>query len=218
MATAADLLTSVRTASDQPVTGPVDDPMILEFLNEEYPLVRRELALIAPDLFASESGDLVVATGANEIDVSGLTNLDLIFEVKLLEGTNYVPFEQAGEAPQLSTTRCWRRRGMSGAGTVIEIYPVVKGPGTYRVRYMATAPALITTGGGSPNTVLMPPGSERILIESAAARVRDKLERDYSMNLRERDRALKEFARQMQVRGYVIKGRGRGARHAHWHW
>jgi hypothetical protein len=202
VATAADIVTSVRTCTDQDVAGPVSDAMILALVNEEYPLVRRMVARIAPDLFASESGDLPVASGANEIDVSGLANLDLIFEVKRLCGTVYLPFDEAGEAPQLSADLCWRRRGISGAGTVLEVYPVASAAGTYRVRYMATAAALAGSG-----PVLLPPGAERVLVESAAARVRDRLERDYSLNLAARDKALREFAAQMGRIGYVIKGR-----------
>jgi hypothetical protein len=211
VSTAADLVTSVRAATDQVVSGPVDDPTILGFLNDEYPVVRRLVAQLVPDLFASESGDLVVASGASEIDVSGLANLDLIFEVKRLSGSSYLPFDQAGEAPQISIDRVWRRRGMSGAGTVIEVYPTTSAPGTYRVRYMATAAPLITTGGGSPNTVLLPAGGERVLVEAAAARVRDRLERDYTFNYRARDEALGQLAISLQQQGYVIKGRsGRG--------
>lgn len=200
MATAADIVTSVRMATDQDVSGPVSDAMILAFANEEYPLVRRMVATFASDLFASESGALTVAAGAVEIDVSGISSLDVIFEVKRLNGIRYRNVDVAGPDPEGAFTLVWRRRGMSGTGTAIELYPAAAAPGTYKVRYMATAPALAGSGA-----VLLPAGAERVLVEATAARVMQRLERDYSFHIRARDLALKELRGQLQPQNYVIQ-------------
>src|SRR6185436_17103684 len=153
MATAATVLASVRAGTGQVYadgSGPVTDAQILAWANEEYPLARRLVALICPDRFRTVSSALVVASGAVEIDVSGLSGLDTIFEVtRLAEGgaspARYFSVDQAGPDPEASPRRCWRRRGESGAGAAVELFPVAMAPGTYRVHYMATAPDLTGT-------------------------------------------------------------------------
>jgi hypothetical protein len=203
VATAADVVTSVRAATGYlQANGPISDATILALANEEYPLVRRMVARVCPDLFATESGTLTVAEGSTEIDVSGVSSLDLIFEVKKLRGTVYRTVDVAGPDPEGSPALCWRRRGMTGSGTAVELYPVAEAPGTYKLRYMATAAALAGSGA-----VLLPPGAERILVESVAARVRARREEDPAVHLRERDRVLKEFTASLGTTNYVVRAR-----------
>ncbi len=202
MATAADIITSVRAATGQVYadgSGPITDAQILLWANELYPLVRRKIAKFAGDLFATNSTAFTVAAGATEIDVSSLTTLDIIFEVKKLYGTVYRTVDEAGPDPEGSGKLVWRRRGMAGSGVVIELYPARVAPGTYKLRYMATATAL--TGSGA---VLLPAGAERILIESVASRVMQRLERDWQFHDRAAAVALDELQSQLGPSLYVI--------------
>jgi hypothetical protein len=205
MATAADIVTSARAATDQVYAdggGPIFDSQILGWANEEYPMVRRMIALQVPDLFATVSAALAVAQGASEIDVSSLTGLDLIFEVTRETSSASGRYRRVSPAPvdpESATELVWRRRGMSGAGAVVELYPATYAPGTYKVRYLATATAL--SGSGVVN---LPAGGERVLVESVCARILDKLHRDYSARLRARDTVLRELLAQWMPRDYSI--------------
>jgi len=199
VSTAADLVTSVRASTDQDVAGPLTDAVILIALNEEYPVVRREIALFAPDLFATESAVLTVASGATEIDVSAISSLDLIFEVKKLIGTKYRTIRRAPADPEGAPFLCWRRRGMTGAGTAVEIYPVAFAAGSYKLRYMATAPALAGSGA-----VLLPAGADRVLVEAAAARARSRSEEDYAFHRQQHDAELARFKAGLTPTGMVV--------------
>jgi hypothetical protein len=207
VATAADIVAGVRDATHQIYAdgaGPVTDAGILRMTNELYPLVRRKIARIVPDWFTTVSADLVVAAGAVEIDVSALTTLDLVFEVRRLQSgssspARYRTVQPAGPDPEGSPVLCWQRRGLAGAGTALELYPVALAPGTYRVRYLATAPTLAGTGA-----VLLPAGGEGILVEEVAGRVKqDKLERDGSGHVARAQKLLKEFAAGMGLQDFV---------------
>lgn len=204
MATGATVISSVRFKTGYTATnGPVTDVAILSAVNEVYPVVRRMVAKAAPDLFATESADLVVAAGATEIDVSAVSGLDTIFEVKRLYGSRYRPLDEAGPDPEASPVLCWRRRGMSGSGAAIEIYPAASAPGTYRLRYLATAADLVAGG-----TVLLPAGGEGILAESAAAELRDRRGEDYSRHIRARDRLFADLKASLTPTGYVTRYQG----------
>lgn len=190
-------MASVRDATHQVYAdgaGPVTDAGILRMSNELYPLVRRKIARIVPDWFTTVTSGLVVASGAAEIDVASLTTLDLIFEVNRLQAGSSAPsryrlVQPAPPDPEGSPILCWRRRGLAGAGTAVELYPVAMAPGTYQVRYLATAPALAGSG-----VVLLPPGGEGVLVEEVAARVKqDKLERDGSGHVRRAKQLLDEL-------------------------
>jgi len=192
----------VRDATDQVYTdgsGPVTDAGILRFANEYYPLVRRKIARIVPDWFTTVQSAMVVASGAAEIDVSAVAGLDLIFEVRRLTGTKYRKVESAGPDAEGSPVLCWQRRGMSGSGAAVELYPAALAPGTYQLRYMATAAALVSGG-----TVLLPAGGEGVLVETVAARVKqDKLERDGSGHVRRAAELLKELCAGLGLTDFV---------------
>jgi hypothetical protein len=193
---------SVRDATDQVYTdgsGPVTDAGILRFANEYYPLVRRKIARIVPDWLTTVSSGLVVAGGAAEIDVSAIASLDLIFELRRLTGTKYRTVLPAGSDPEGSVVLGWQRRGMSGTGAAVELYPSSMAPGTYQLRYMTTAAALAGSGA-----VLLPAGGEGVLVEYVAARVKqDKLERDGSAHIRRAGELLKELAAGLGLTDFV---------------
>lgn len=195
-------MASVRDATDQVYadgSGAVTDAGIYRFANEYYPLVRRKIARIVPDWFTTVQSGLVVASGASEINVSGIAGLDLIFELRRLSGTKYRTVMPAGPDPEGSPVLCWQRRGMSGTGTAVELYPSSMAPGTYQLRFMTTAPALVSGGD-----VLLPAGGEGVLVEYVAARVKqDKLERDGSAHIRRAAELLKELAAGLGLTDFV---------------
>jgi hypothetical protein len=199
--TVADVLASIRGATDQDTQGPITDTLLVLWLNEEYATVRRRIAGFAPSLFTAVSPDLVVTSPATSIDISSLTTLLQILEVQQKQGVTYFSLRPSGPNAEFGALS-WRQRGFPGAGCAVDISPMRQAPGTYRVRYVvAPTPFVI---GTLTAPVLLPAGGERVLIEAVAARVRVREEEDPSAHLAARDAAFDDLRRNLTPRGAVI--------------
>lgn len=187
MTTTAELITSVRGNTFQTDTTRLPDTLIVQWANEEQDAIHRYIASIAPHLFLTVSANLTVASGLSTIDISSLTTLEQIQEVKRLQGSVWKSIRPAGYNPETSSRLCWRQRGASA----IDLFPANQAPGTYRVEYTAGPTALSTS---LPNAVIaLPGGGARVLIEGVSARVRAREEEDPSVHLQWREQAWKDL-------------------------
>lgn len=171
-------------------------------MNEEYRQVTRRLAAFAPDWFSALSADLTVASGANTIDISSLTDLMQILEVQRKHSTDcYRALPAASHNAERGCRLSWRQRGFPGTGCVVELQPARSAPGAYRVRYAAAPTDLAGSGA-----VKLPLGGDQFLVEAVAVRIRMHEEEDPSPHIAARDRAYNDLRNALIPQGYVISG------------
>lgn len=202
MPTLADVLASIRGATDQDVSGPITDDLLVLWLNEEQSKVRRRIAAFAPSLFEAISGDFVVTSPATSIDISSLTSLLKLLEVQQRQGTEYFSIRPAGLNAAIGPL-AYRQRGFPGAGCVIDLFPLRMAPGTYRIRY-TTAGTPFVLANPTGQLVQLPPGGETALVEAVAARVRVRCEEDPSGHLHLQEVAYAELRLGLEPHGGAI--------------
>lgn len=202
MPTLADLLASIRAATDQDVSGPITDDILVLWLNESKAEVRRRIAAFAPGLFEAISGDFVVTSPATTIDISSLTTLLKVLEVQQKQGSVYWGVRPAGLNAEIGPL-AYRQRGFPGAGCVIDLAPARMAPGTYRVRY-TTVDAAFVVASPAGQTLMLPPGGDRVLVEAVAARVRVRCKEDPSAHLRASDEAFADLRSGLEPHGGAI--------------
>jgi hypothetical protein len=200
--TLADLLASIRGATDQDVSGPITDDLLVLWLNEEQGKVRRRIAAFAPALFEAISGDFVVTSPATTIDISSLTTLLKILEVQQKRGADYFSIRPAGLNATIGPL-AYRQRGFPGAGCVIDLFPARMAPGTYRVRY-TTAATPFVLANPTTQVVQLPAGGETALVEAVAARVRVRCAEDPSGHLQLEANAYAELRMGLEPHGGAI--------------
>jgi hypothetical protein len=206
VASFADVEASVRAAVFQEDTGRLPQATILLFCNEEFEELVRRVSDFAPDLWAAVSGDLTVAAGGTTLDISSLTTLLKIQEVQRKESGRYAALDPAGRNAEIfSNGITWRQRGFPGAGCVVELFPPESAPGTYRVRYVAKPSAIVA----GTNPIALPPGGQRVLVESIAARLRAREKEDPSFHLAAREKAFDNLRRSLTPKGTVVQTGGR---------
>lgn len=206
MALFSDLEIGVRAATDMPDTGRLPQSIILAFAQDEYAEVIRRIAEFSPDLYRAISADLVIPDGGTSIDISTLTDLMQIQEIQWKRSSHYFGLEPAGSNAEIDVSfHSWRQRGLPGAGCVVDIFPPIRAPGTYRVLYTAF-PGVLTAPSGA---IRLPLGSLRVLVEAVAARVRVREDEDPGFHVAAQEKAYDYLRRGLQGKGGVIGTRGR---------
>jgi hypothetical protein len=177
MATLATLIVDVRSDTDHDSDTQVSDAQITVWANRQYYLLRQKLADVCPTLYNVQLS-FTVAAGASSYTITPAGGAETFLKVRKLERqdtTQNSYWNEVGVANPLDPEAIpdgldWAFLERSG---VLDIYPSLSAPGTYRLTYIG-APAALT---GSA-TIALPTVLEETLVQRIAARVRIRLRED----------------------------------------
>jgi|SRR5579862_1421330 len=195
MAQLSDLESSIRAAIDHDSDTAVTQAQIYAWVNERYYTLRRRLANLFPDLYTKVTADFTIAQGASSQDVTAsplsLTDFGKVRVLQWKTGLDYWSLPLAnGINPERSGRLSWRLRG----ATVLDIFPALMAPGTYRLRYVTKAIKL-----AAPTDVVdLPDGAETVLIEDVARRCRVRVDEDPSFHSMFKSEAWQELLASLQ--------------------
>lgn len=205
MATLAQLEASVRAGTDQQDTGRTPQSVIYGFVNDELFEVVREIAAFAPAPYSKISTTFTLVSGDTFIDVSSLTDLMQILEVQRQSGDKWLSMRPSEYNPEINSFHTtWEQEGFPGAGCKINIYPIQRAAGTYRIKYVKIPVALAS---GS-DVIPLHPGGEKVLIHRVEARIRVREEEDPSSHMELAMAALATLKKNLEPKQGVIGSRG----------
>lgn len=191
--TAQAIIDDIKASTDHDGAADtqVTTAQLLVWIDAAYKKLRRALVDLVPDLYTVVSASVVVTSPATSFSLTAggagnltLTDFEKIRKVERQFGTDWVPMLVA---PAL-TSSIQAFRGYRLRGTSVDLFPTTQAPGTYRVIYLSTG----VTIDGTSDTLELPGGADRIIVEEVAARVRIRLDEDPAFHLQMREQTWAE--------------------------
>lgn len=157
----ANSITAIRTATRLDVVSPspVTDAQITVWLDSELSRLRGLINDVAPNAYATVTGTLTIAAGAQTLNKPN--DFERLIRIETLIGGRWVNLEPADDVNAEVGPL-----GFEEVAATFLVWPSLRAPGSYRIRYSSAHAA---------GQMDAPDGLEDVAIERVCARVKERL-------------------------------------------
>ena len=173
--TRTEARTAIRAATDHDADTQVTDAQLNVWIDIFHQLLRRELNLIAPQLYTATAASETIAAGTTALTMP--SDYGTLVRVEVQSGSDWYPVPLSDEL-NVHTGELQVRE----EGNVLTLAPSSRTAGTYRIVYVKE-PATLSAESGTGGVLLVPKGCEYIITEAVAACVRNRDNDDPSFHL-----------------------------------
>lgn len=172
---------AIRASTDHDDDTQVTDAQLDVWLEQEHKAFRRQLAMVAPTLYATTDDEQEL-----ESDDELLTkpvNFEQLIRIEKKYGTEWYPVEASDDLSPHIGGLTFREEG-----DFFKLAPAALVAGTYRIVHSFAPDDL----DDDSDTLEVPPGCEDIILERVCARVRERLDSDPTPHLQRAKRLWDE--------------------------